>query len=152
MTYHLLKPSGRAVAALSIVAILAACDNPVHSEHHEDAAGVRVTLSGAVVAESQGATVVVNNLPSVGVGAETGLLQVSFLAEDGDVIDLSGEADFSLAVVFANPAVATFQTAGAYDGRIRGLQAGATTVQFELRHGSHADFTSRPFDITVTAP
>lgn len=152
MQFRLLTPSRRAVAALSIAALLAVCDNPVRSEHHEDAAGVRVTLSGVVVAESQGATVVVNNLPSVGVGAETGLLQVRFLAEDGDVIDLSGEADFSLAVVFANPSVAAFQAAGAYDGRIRGLQAGTTTVQFELRHGNHADFTSRPFDITVTAP
>lgn len=142
----------RLAATLSVIALAVACDNPVHSDDdHAEAAGVRVRLGGVVVAESRGATIVVNNLPPVTVGAETGLLQVDFIAEDGDQIDLSADADFSLGVVFANPAIASYRAVATYDGHIRGVTAGSTTVQFELRHGDHPDFTSQPFGVTVTA-
>lgn len=142
---------------LALTAVAApACDNPVddHDDEHAEAEGV-VVLSGSTqlvrVLEGQ-----VTGSLTVAAGATRPGLTVRFIDHDGRTI--APESGTYLDVTSSNSAVATWQqnTAGEFGGQLRGVAAGAATLNFRLMHGAvgsgHADAViSVPVVVTAVA-
>jgi hypothetical protein len=140
--------------ALAVLLLTAACDNPVEPDDHPEAGGVVIldAASGAVLALSVGANTVFTQPLELGV-SETLEVEVKFL-------DASAPNDLTLAflphedegeslrVIIANEAIVSYDDHGDH-GDFTGNAAGQTTVQFELRHGGHADFRSGFLTVTV---
>jgi hypothetical protein len=130
-------------AALAVLTLAGCRDNPVGPSDHIHAEGFEIVLGQEVLLR------VLHGVPTgaglaVAAGAELGPLAVHFLDQAGQRI-VPGAA-FYLEIAATNPAVAVFEptTAGAFQGRIRGLAAGTATLQVRLMHGrvgrGHADF------------
>ncbi|HUF28034.1 MAG TPA: hypothetical protein VMM18_13755 [Gemmatimonadaceae bacterium] len=144
-----------AVTALAAATLggAAACTNPVSGGHDaRRTGGVAIYLGGTEVARSQGTTVT-GALPTVAVGEQSELLTIVFVDGGGDPLDFSGSSDLYVRARSADPGIAGFEVTG-YDGRVVGEGEGATTIQFDLMHGTppsggHADFTSRPIPVEV---
>ena len=87
-------------------------------------------------------------------GAQTALLDIKYIAEDGDVgIPTTDEwsmgwsvADNSVAEV-----VAKSEEQLQYQFRIEGMKEGTTGITILLNHHDHKDFESKEIPITVVA-
>lgn len=147
MQFNLTKPLR--LVALSALALLAACDNPVEGDdaHEEEIEAVQITdMAGALIAELHG-----DHWDFEGGGDALHLhageemeVKIFFVAEDGDRFQLppSG-AEHTLRVEIANPAVARYE--GETDhGHFVGVAAGETTAAIQVFHGSHADWQTNP--------
>ena len=139
----------RVVGMISLLAAVAACDNPVTpGGHEEEAHGVSILLGDTEVARYFEGEVT-GVLPAVAAGAEGALLTVVFLDHDGEALDLEHEEEISLRARSANADVADFEVSG-FGGRVQGLSAGSTTIIFDLMHGDHADFSTLGIPVTIT--
>ena len=140
--------------AAAVLAVSAACDNPVAPEEHPEAGGVVIldANSGAVLAMSVGANVAFTQPLTLAV-SDVLEVEIKFLNADApnDVARAffpdAGEGE-SLRVTIADPAIVEYDDHGDH-GDLTAKAAGQTTVQFELMHGGHADFRSGLLTVIV---
>ena len=145
---------------LSILALalsLAACgddDNPVdtddHDEEHAEALGLIIRVSGEEIVRYENGEV--QGEIEVGHGKETALLNVRFIAEDGDLFVPDADDDFSLGWEVADESIAEVEQHekdGPWSFHIVGLEEGQTTIVLKLNHAGHADFVSKEIEIHV---
>lgn len=132
----------------------AACDNPVSPSDHPEAGGVVIFAAGTntVLAQSIGANVNFATPLALTVGQELEV-EVKFLdASNPTNLSLAFLPDEdegeSLRVTIANTAIVEYHDHGDH-GDIEALSAGQTTMQFDLWHGSHADFRSGLLTVVV---
>lgn len=118
------------------------------SGHHEEAEGLRVELAGRALATVwQGFA---DGAVEVAAGDSTHALAVRFLDADGDAFTPAG-ADVEL-VATVDGAAATVDVVDDWSVRLRGLAAGAATLNLVLMHEGHADYTAVPITVEVLAP
>lgn len=148
MTENFRRLAARSATALALAGALAACDNPVRDDdgHSEPAAVVVQDAAGAEIARAT--TTSSTGAITVGAG-QTREVRVLFVDEAGVAITLDG-LELSLRGTVTNPSVATFTKTGESAGRVTGVLQGNTSVNFEVRHGSHTDYAPRPITVTVT--
>lgn len=138
---------------------LAACgDNPVDDgdDEHSEADGLRLVLNGVEVYRVLDGQMSCQQEPcgiTVVEGAETGVVTVSFLDIDGDIIhDEDLDEDYSLGFEVGDAAVAEAEQRaqeGKWTFRVLGKQAGETRMVVKLVHLgdiAHADFQTPPLD------
>ena len=140
----------RSLAMVLVVPLaLSACDDATgveEGDHGEEVEGVKIVLSGAVIASYDGDTQSWTGELDVDVGEETAHMEVRFVDHDGDQVTL--DSDFYLEVEVENEAIAEFQqdTPGEFGGHLHGVSEGETDVVFKLMHGTvgsgHADFVT----------
>ena len=143
-----------AACAAGWLAVAACAEDP--TDVHVDAAieGVELVMGGATIASWDRAAGTWTGTLNVGVGQETALVQVVFLDHDGEEIVF--DLEHYLEVTVADESVAAFEQAspGGFAGRLRGAQAGSTTVTFMLMHGvfptGHLDEPTSPLAVTVS--
>jgi hypothetical protein len=140
--------------AVAVLVMSAACDNPVSPDEHPEAGGVVIldASSGAVLAMSVGANTAFDE-PLTMTVSEVLEVEVKFLNADAPTnIALAFFPDASegesLRVIIANPAIVEYDDHGDH-GDFEAKAAGQTTAQFELMHGSHADFRSGLLTVIV---
>ena len=147
---------GTAALALGAVLVLGACDDdPVdHHDDHPEPVGMVIRSGGADIVTVDDTTV--TGSLTVDADAETGLLTILFVDDDGDRFTPDDDDEW-LRVDVADPAVADWEAteAGAFSGTLVGLAGGTTAVVFELMHGplnaasAHADYTSPSIPVVV---
>ena len=145
-----LRRARRLAAMMSLVAAVAACDNPVTpGQHEEEVHGLSIVEGETEVARYFEGEIT-GELPDVVAGQEGPVLTLIFLDHDGDAIDVGSEEGVSLRARPTNAAIADFEVDG-FAGRVQGVAEGSTTIVFDLMHGGHADFSSLGFPVTVLA-
>lgn len=129
-------------------------DNPVdtddHDEEHAEALGLIIRSSGEEIVRYENGEV--EGEIEVGHGKETALLNVRFIAEDGDLFVPDADEDFSLGWEIADEAIAEVEQHeldGPWSFHIVGLEEGHTTIVLKLNHAGHADFVSKEIEIHV---
>ena len=143
-----LRRTRRVAAMISLLAAVAACDNPVTpGEHEEEVHGVSILQGDTEVArylegEVSGA------LPAVAAGTTGPLLTIVFLDHDGQPVAVGDEEGVSLRARSQNTSIADFEVTD-FGGRVVGVAAGSTTIIFDLMHGGHADFSTLGIPVTV---
>ncbi len=135
-----------ALVAAAVFA-LGGCDSdPTGTEDHIDPVGIVLVSGGIDVVRVAGLDIVGSF--QVNVGGQTDPFEIEFLDGRGNRF-LPTEPDEWLRVTVTHPNLAEWvsDAPGGWSGSIRGLQAGTTTVRFELMHGpandnaaSHTDF------------
>ena len=141
----------------ALALFIAACgddDNPVdtddHDEEHAEALGLIIRSSGEEIVRYENGEV--QGEIEVGHGKETALLNVRFIAEDGDLFVPDADEDFSLGWEIADEAIAEVEQHeldGPWSFHIIGLEEGQTTIVLKLNHAGHADFVSKEIEIHV---
>lgn len=136
-------------AAVLLPATLVACDDSPteHDDHAEEVAAIRLTAGTQTVTITQAGAVTGGPI-TLGAGGSTAIT-ATFLADDGDVVDLHDD-EFRLDVVSGTPSVVTFQRTGPFAGTLSGQAAGQGVVAVSIFHleEGHADFG--PFNVPVT--
>lgn len=130
-------------------------DNPVDPEardqvHEQDAVGLVVRNSGEEIVRYENGAV--SGTIEVGQGKETPLLQVRFLAEDGDLFTPDESEGFSLDWEVGNETIAQVEQHaedGAWNFHLIGVERGQTTIRIKINHNDHADFVSKEIEILV---
>ncbi len=141
--------------SFAAVFLIAGCSNPAsddddHEEHSEPHRIEFVMNGETIVTYSDGD---VSGHFDVEEEHETSLITAEFYDEDGDEIhdeDLGDE--YSLAWEIANTDHADIEQHdedGRWSFHIVGKAAGETTVEFQLMHGDHSDFSTDPIEIHV---
>ncbi len=149
-TPHSLRRARRLAAMISLVAAVAACDNPVTPDQHEEEVEGVAILQGETEVARYFEGEITGELPEVVAGQEGPLLTLVFLDHDGEAVDVGAEEGVSLRARSANTDIAAFEVSG-FGGRVQGVAEGATTIIFDLMHGGHADFSTLGFPVTVLA-
>lgn len=140
---------------ITLVAILitaSACNNPASSdeeEHHEEPVGVVLMMNGQEIARynEDGVTGQIE----VEAGAETTLISIFFLTDDGDEFQ-PDEPEFSLNWKDIDTSIADVEQHdedGKWSFHIHGEAAGNTSVVFQLFHEGHSDFDTQPIPVVV---
>jgi hypothetical protein len=115
------------------VLLLTACENPATPGGHIHAYGVVVRDGTQELIRATGATVI-GSLEVVA-GQQRGPLTARMLDREGR--DLEPRHGFWLRVISAAPAIARWDyTQGEYTGRLVGVAAGTTTLEFCNMHGA----------------
>lgn len=132
---------------------LGACSS---GHDHYSAIGIVLTIDGDMIAvqEQTVITYATGNAITIPAGATTAAIKVQFLDDDGTPFTPE-RSGYSLRVTIGNPAVLDVAHPVNNDEwsiRLTGSQPGNTTLQFDLDHGDHSDFTSREFQVNVLAP
>ncbi|HEV2149387.1 MAG TPA: hypothetical protein VGR37_18435 [Longimicrobiaceae bacterium] len=142
--------TSRALVALALTGVLAACDNPVDEDPHPDAVAVVVqTSAGVELARATGGGTqgtATGSIPLT-IGA-TRDLRVIFVDAAGNPVPVGGDTSLRGNVLIG--ALARFEKTSETGGRLTGLSAGTTSVSFDLMHGSHADFQGAAIPLIVT--
>lgn len=140
--------------ALLAGGVMAACSNPVaNRETHVVPSAIVISSDDQqlVRADRQTAT----GSLTVRAGTETEVLTVRFLDARDNPIDPRDEYHLRVAVAGDHAAVAEWTPVepGGFEGRVRGIDEGSTTLLFEWVHGpvgsGHAE-VSVGVDVTVT--
>jgi len=147
---------GAMTLTLGTALALGACggDPVANEEEHVDPIGI-VVVSGSVDVVSVTGLNIVGAF-SVEESGQTDPLGVQFVDDRGNRF-VPDEPDEWLRVTVTHPDLAQWvpDTPGGWTGSIRGLQAGTTTVRFELMHGvvnseaSHPDFGTPGIPVVV---
>lgn len=126
-----------AASTVAVLLALAACaPDPTNFHEEEEVDRVELVSGGATLAAWEADSNAWTGTLSVGVGLQTALVEVLFFDHDGE--EIAFDSEHYLEVVVADESVAEFEQdgPGSFSGRLRGLQAGATTVTFNLMHGA----------------
>jgi hypothetical protein len=129
-------------------------DNPVdddHDDHHFEAVGVVLTLSGQEIARAEGSTV--TGQVEIDEGEDTALISIAFLLEEGGQ-GVPDEDHYSLSWDIGDDSKADVEQHdedGKWRFHIHGEGAGSTTIAFKIMHDDHADFVSAPIPVVVNA-
>ncbi len=155
MTRKIAHAIPRILPALAILSlVMAGCRSATSPERHIRPSAVVVTENGTEIVRVEGTTV--TGSFTVTESGPTDLLTFTFLDAQGN--DISPPSDYHLELRFASATVAAFQPQGSpytFQGRIHGLQAGATTVEMRFMHGppghvaTHAEYTSQAVPVQV---
>lgn len=151
--------SRKSVLALALAGAvgLGACgDDPVGvDDDHAEPHGVELVLNGVTIASYNADDGWTGEL-EVEVGEETAHIDVRFVDEDGDEIDI--DEDLYLEVEIEDEDIAEFEqdTPGEFGGHLHGVAEGETDAVFSLMHGSvgsgHADFVTTSVHVHVELP
>lgn len=145
------------ITALALSALLwTACGNSTSSddEEHTDPFGVTLIMNGVEIAAQENGEVTYHDGDhlEMEVGEETNLITIRWIAEDGDRFVPDENEGYSLKWIVDNEnimEVEQHEEDGPWSFHLVGLEAGETTVQFELWHNDHPDFTSSEFDVHI---
>ncbi len=133
-------------------------DNPLKpQEEHFDAVGLIIYQSGATILDyfapdyAPGTEEIDDTLfVSLGLNPHW---EVKFYDEEKNIIDPPDDEDKHFGAEFADAGVAELWwhegEEGEFDFHIKGLTAGSTTVEFQVLHVDHADFTTLPIPMVV---
>lgn len=145
------------IGIFALALLIASCgddSNPVdtddHDEEHAEALGLIIRSSGEEIVRYENGEV--EGEIEVGHGKETALLNVRFIADDGDLFVPDAEEGFSLGWEIADESIAEFEQHeldGPWSFHIVGLEEGHTTIVLKLNHSGHADFVSKEIEIHV---
>lgn len=132
---------------------LAACGGSDDATAPEQPAAI----TGLVVNDGTGATASVLDGEVIGElvvadGETTGTLTVQFVNEFGN--NHTPAADETMTFSVGNTVLAEFTSTGTgtFSGTLRGLQAGSTTISFQLVRAGSSVFNSLPIPIRVVGP
>lgn len=143
---------------ISALFAFTACDNPTSSDDdhddHSDPFGVAMIMNGVEIAAQEDGVVTYNDGDhlELNVGEETNRITIRWIAEDGDRFQPETEEGFSLRWIVEHEdvlEVEQHEEDGAWSFHLVGVGAGESTINFELFHNDHADFTSLPFEVHV---
>ncbi len=114
-------------------------------------------ITGLAVNDGSGVTAAVKDGEVIGElvvpeGATTGTLTVQFVDEFGN--NHTPTANEIMTFSVGNTALAEFTptAAGAFSGTLSGLQAGSTTISFQLLRAGSSVFNSPPIPVEVVGP
>lgn len=148
------------IAVVALGALVGACDDPVSSGGHDapPVAGLIILADGLEMITVDAQRNVEGELV-VEAGSELEV-EVRFRDADGDPL-APDPAEFSAHFEINHASVAEFHRTGAFIGHIEGVSMGETTGVVELVHGTddeddhenggHADYTSPPIPVRVSA-
>lgn len=154
------------IAVVALGALVGACDDPVSSGGHDapPVAGLVILADGLAIITVDAQRIVEGELV-VEAGSELEV-EVRFRDADGDPL-APDPSEFSVHFEINDASVAQFHRAGAFIGHVEGLSPGETTGVVELVHGTdgeddhdddddhenggHADYTSPPIPVRVSA-
>ncbi len=124
------------------------------NEDHSDPFGAALILNGEEVAAHEGGQITYKDGDHLEVeaGEETNRIQLRWIDEDGDRFTLETRDGFSLRWNIADESVLGVNQDdddGPWDFHLFGAGVGESTIQFELWHNDHADFTTLPFQVRV---
>lgn len=148
-----------APAALAFALLAGGCSDstdPGDGPDHADAAGLLAEIGGVEVVSVNADRVVTGGF-TVAAGEETDHVEIRFLDEDGEVIDID-ESEFYLAAEVDDEGVAEVEqhAPGEFEVHVVGVAEGVTSIRFLLMHGrhpdGHSDYTSPDIPVTVTGP
>ncbi len=123
---------------------------------HYSPIGVVLSIDGNMIAaqESSVVTYATGDAIYVPAGASTGTITVQFMDDDGSLF-IPERSGYELRHTVGNSDVISV-THPAADGPwsliLQGNQPGSTTIQFDLWHGGHSDFSSVAFQVEVEEP
>lgn len=139
------------------VLIFTACSkdkNPVETHDHDEhtkAVGCVVKQGGTELVRAEKGKV--TGGLSVKEKAESPVLQLFLIAEDGDLVQPTDDeyrlAWESKAMDLAD--VIQYTSDGRWGFRVKGFRTGSTAIIFKVKHGDHDDFVSLDIPVTVTA-
>lgn len=119
---------------------------------HYSAIGVVLSEDGQMIAaqEQENITYAEGDAISVPVGSSTGTITVEFLGDDGTPFTPE-RSGYSLRHTIGNADVLdiTHPAVDEWSFRLTGNRVGTTTIEFDLWHGNHSDFSSRAFQVRV---
>jgi hypothetical protein len=144
----------RSIAALLVVGgALAACsdDDPTGPEEHAEPVRAELFLRDSDIRLADTHDDHWHGSLSMGVGV-SGEFDVHFLDADGDVIPLEGEYTVRAEIVAGEPTGIVSAASHGDHIEITGLAPGATRVVIHFWHDSHADWSTPPLGVVVTAP
>lgn len=135
---------------LFIPLLIVGCKS-AHDHDHLDIAGFRIIMDNEVIVQQTGTTI--SGSVSMVTGEMSSWMKVEFRDPDGH-IHIINDPDFSLQVVSSNSNVASidYSQSDKWSFRINAMSDGQAQLTVNLMHGNHADFESRPFNVTITAP
>ncbi len=154
-TMHSFRNGAFALAAAGAFALGACSDDPVGLDDHADPTGVELELNGVVIASYQTGAGWTGEL-AVLEGEETAHIDVRFVDEAGDPIEL--DDDVYLEVEIEDETIAAFEqdTPGEFGGHLHGVAQGQTDAVFKLMHGAvgsgHPDFETTSVHVHVEVP
>ena len=143
------------LALASAVALGACEDDPTGLDEHSEPHGVELVLNGVTIASYDADDGWTGEL-EVEAGEETAHIDVRFVDEDGDEIEI--DEDLYLEVEIEDEDIAEFEqdTPGEFGGHLHGVAEGETDAVFSLMHGTvgsgHADFVTTAVHVHVEAP
>ena len=146
------------ISLISAALLFTACSNPASSddeEEHSTPFGVALFLNGDEVAvlENGNVTYASGDHLDLGVGEETDIISIRWIAEDGDRFTPDENEGYSLQWNNTNESVLEVEQHeedGAWNFHFVGLTEGASDVTFILFHNGHSDFTApQPIEIRV---
>lgn len=139
-------------------AIFVSCDTTSVDDHetHSDPFGVTMIMNGIEIAtqEDGETTYQDGDHLEIELGQETNVIQVRWIAEDGERFTPDPNDGYTLQWNIANEdvlEVEQHEEDGPWNFHLVGVGNGETTIALELWHYDHADFTSQPFDVHVEA-
>ena len=130
--------------------LLGACSN---GDDHYAAIGVVLSVDGDMIAvqEQNTITYAIGDAISVPAGASTETITVQFLDDDGSAFTPTGSGN-SLRHTIGNTDILGITHPVDNDEwsfQLTGNQPGSTTLQLDLWHDGHADFSSMDFQVIV---
>ncbi len=129
---------------------LGACGS---DHHHYSAIGLILSEDGSMIAVQQQNTITYAKGDAIYVpaGASTETITVQFLDDEGNPFTPQ-RSGYTLLSTIGNTNILGITHPvdnNEWSFRLNGNQPGSTTLQFDLRHGDHSDFTSREFQVIV---
>ncbi len=134
---------------------MSACSDD-HNDDHFSPIGVVLKVDGELLAaqEENTVTYATGDAITITAGTTTETITLEFLDDDGSHFT-PGSNGNSLQLSIGNPDILGFThpvNDDEWSFRLNGEQPGSTTLQFELWHDGHTDFTSREFQVIIEEP
>ncbi|MDZ7757043.1 hypothetical protein [Rhodohalobacter sp.] len=140
-------------AALILTAV--SCDsNDDHDDHNEVPVGFQLSVGGNMLVTQDTGTLTYASGDAIELssGAEVGPVEVQFIAEDGDLFTPEG-GEYGLQYELTQNGVIEVEHPlgnNQFQFNVTALEAGETTVTFDLMHDGHSDFETQAITIRVT--
>ncbi|MGM0737851.1 MAG: hypothetical protein ACQETM_01640 [Bacteroidota bacterium] len=146
-------PAALLILLFGSLAFLGACDDDHEHEYHHAPIGVVLSIDNSMIAVQEGnnMTYADGDAISIPSGGATETINIQFLDDEGTHFTPDGSEE-SLGYTIGNTEILDVTHPVDNDQwsfRLNGIEAGSTTIQFDLMHGGHSDFTSREFQVTV---
>lgn len=132
------------------------CENSTSSDEdeHSDPFGATLILNGIEVATQENGVISYNEGDhlELEVGEETNLMTIRWIDEDGDRFAPDENDGYSLGWIVSDENIVEVEQHsedGAWSFHLVGLSTGEATIEFELFHNDHADFTTLPFEVHI---
>ncbi|MDG5766252.1 hypothetical protein QA596_02155 [Balneolales bacterium ANBcel1] len=148
---HKISLSTLILTLTTTLLLLNACSDG--HDHHYAPIGIVLSVDGDMLASQEQHTITYADGEAISIpaGATTETITVQFLSDDSTPFTPE-HSGYSLRYDIENTDI--LEVAHPVDNnswalRLTGSQAGTTTIQFELWHDGHSDFTSAAFQVAV---